>query len=328
MAMFVTRYDFRAPGADPQQRQELFDRSLEQAAYVDQLGQDALMLSEHHGSDDGYLPSPLLVASAFAALTRRIPISISALLVNLHDPVRLAEEIAILDHLTGGRVTYTLGLGYRREEYQMFGRDWADRGALMERNLAVLLAAWRGEEVDVDGVPVRVTPTPFSQPHPFLFYGGGSVAAARRAAAFGLHFQPQNADAALAEAYREACRSHGREPGIVMQPPAGPANVFCAAAPDEFWERWGQHLLADAQGYQAWRAEGAVHHVSDESTTVEEMRAAGVYVVLTPDELIARIETGEISLVASHPACGGLPTEPSWTSLRLICETVMPAVRG
>jgi len=63
---FATRYDFRAPGADPATRQEIFARAVEQAAYVDQHGHDALMVSEHHAADDGYLPSPLLVASALA----------------------------------------------------------------------------------------------------------------------------------------------------------------------------------------------------------------------------------------------------------------------
>src|SRR3954447_14123415 len=87
---FVTRYDFRAPGASPEQRGELFARALEQAAYVDRHGQAALMLSEHHLSADGYLPSPLPVAAAFAAVTERISVSVAALLVNLYDPLRLA----------------------------------------------------------------------------------------------------------------------------------------------------------------------------------------------------------------------------------------------
>src|SRR5262245_54769626 len=110
---FAVRYDFRAPGVAPAARQEIFARAVEQAAYADRHGHDALMVSEHHASDDGYLPSPLLVASAFAAVTQRIPITVSALLVNLYEPVRLAEDIAVRDHLTKRRVTYTSRLGAR-----------------------------------------------------------------------------------------------------------------------------------------------------------------------------------------------------------------------
>src|SRR6478609_9628485 len=316
---FAVRYDFRAPGADAATRQEIFARAIEQAAYVDQHGQDALMVSEHHAADDGYLPSPMLVASAFAAVTSRIPISVSALLVNLYEPVRLAEDIAVLDLLSKGRVSYTFGLGYRPVEYELYDRSWPTRGVDVEERIGQVLDAWANG---------TVTPAPYSQPHPFLFYGGGSPAAAKRAGRLGLNFQPQHASPELKEIYDATCRAAGREPGFVMQAPGGgPANVFCAERPDEFWERYGQHLLADAIAYQEWHGE-AGSYVVDHSRTVEEMRAAGVYAVLTADDLVERCRSGEIRLVTSHPACGGLPAEPSWESLRLISETVLPAVRG
>src|SRR4051812_13946431 len=140
------------------------------------------MLSEHHVSEDGYLPSPIPVAAAFAAVTERIPISIAALLVNLYDPLRLAEDIAVLDHLSGGRGNLTLGLGYRREEYDAFGVAWETRGQDVEERITRMLDAW---------ATGAVTPAPYTDPHPMLFYGGGSEAAARRAARLGLHFQPQ-----------------------------------------------------------------------------------------------------------------------------------------
>lgn len=323
----VIRYDFRAPGADPAQRQALYARSLEQAAYVDQAGFDALMLSEHHTADDGYLPSPVPVAAAMAAVTRRIPITISALLVNFYEPLRLAEDLAVLDHLSAGRVSHTIGLGYRPEEYALFGRPMATRGRDLEARIRVLLQAWTGEEFEHEGRRVRVTPTPYSQPHPFLFYGGGTVAAAQRAARLGLHFQPQHSDPALKEAYDAACREAGREPGFTMLAPPGPANVFCAEDPDAFWAHHGEHLLADAVAYQQWHGTAA-SYVVDTSRTVAEMRSAGVSVVLTPDDLVARCRSGEIALVTSHPACGGLPEEPSWEHLRLVGERVLPALRG
>ena len=316
---FAVRYDFRAPGADAATRQEIFARAVEQAAYVDQHGQDALMVSEHHAADDGYLPSPMLVASAFAAVTSRVPITVSALLVNLYEPVRLAEDIAVLDHLSKGRVSYTFGLGYRPVEYDLYDRSWPTRGADIEERIGQVLDAWASG---------TVTPAPYSQPHPFLFYGGGSPAAAKRAARLGLNFQPQHASPELKELYDATCREAGREPGFVMQAPGGgPANVFCAERPDEFWERYGHHLLADAIAYQEWHGE-AGSYVVDHSKTVEEMRAAGVYVVHTADDLSSCCRSGEVRLVTSHPACGGLPADPSWESLRLICETVLPAVRG
>ena len=141
---FVVRYDLRALGVTPAERSAMYQRAVKQAAYADEHGLDAIMLSEHHMSEDGYLPSPVPVAAAMAAVTRRIPIQIAALLVNLHDPIRLAEDVAVLDLLSGGRVAYTLGLGYRRSEYDLFGAAWASRGADIEARIGVLKQAWSG----------------------------------------------------------------------------------------------------------------------------------------------------------------------------------------
>jgi alkanesulfonate monooxygenase SsuD/methylene tetrahydromethanopterin reductase-like flavin-dependent oxidoreductase (luciferase family) len=329
MTTFVSRFDFRAPGADRATRQELYSRALEQAAYLDEHGHDAILVSEHHASDDGYLPSPLVVAGAVSARTTRVPITVSALLVNFYEPVKLAEDVAVLDLLSAGRVSYTIGLGYRPEEYALFGQSWETRGADIERRIELLLALWRGEAVELDGRQVSTTPLPFSDPHPFLFYGGGSPAAARRAARLGLNFQPNVADKALRDLYLEECRRHGREPGFVLLPPPGPGTVFCAEDPDRFWASYGKHLLADAMAYRAWSSAGATNSlITDDSTTVEELRAGGRYVVLDPDELVRQCRSKELRAVSSHPMCGGLPPDPSWESLRLICERVAPALRS
>ena len=327
MTSFVSRFDFRAPGADRKARQELYARALDQVAYLDEHGHDAVMVSEHHVSDDGYLPSPLLVAAAMVARTKTVPITVSALLVNMYDPVKLAEDVAVLDQLSGGRVSYTFGLGYRPEEYALFGRDWESRGDDIEQRIELLLALWRGEEVSYDGRQVRVTPLPFSDPHPFLFYGGGSRAAARRAARLGLNFQPNVADRSLRDLYNEECRSHGREPGFVLLPPQGPGTVFCAEDPERFWAEYGEHLLADAMAYRAWSGTKNTL-ITDDSTTVEELRAGTRYLVLDPDEMIRQCRERELRAVSCHPLCGGMPEEPSWESVRLICEQVAPALRA
>lgn len=329
MTTFVSRFDFRAPGADRKARQELYTRALDQAAYLDEHGHDAVMVSEHHVSDDGYLPSPLVVAAAMVARTRTVPITVSALLVNMYDPVKLAEDVAVLDHISAGRVSYTLGLGYRPEEYELFGRSWETRGTDIEERIELLLALWRGEEVEHDGRRVRVTPLPFSEPHPFLFYGGGSPAAARRAARLGLNFQPNVADKGLRDLYNDECRNHGREPGFVLLPPPGPGTVFCAEDPERFWAKYGEHLLADAIAYRAWSSAGATNSmITDDSTTVDELRAGGRYLVLDPDEMVRQCRERELRAVSGHPLCGGMPEEPSWESVRLICERVVPALRA
>src|SRR5690242_8787584 len=189
--MFMLRFDMRAPADGPAAIADLYDAAIEMAVWSEQHGAVAIAVSEHHASPDGYLPSPLILATAIAARTSTIPITVAALLVPLHDPVRLAEDMAVLDVISRGRVAHIAGLGYRPEEYAMFGQSLGERGKRMEQCLEVLQQAWTGEELSYDGRAVRVTPRPICPGGPPLMYGGGSKAAARRAERFGLGFFAQ-----------------------------------------------------------------------------------------------------------------------------------------
>lgn len=118
------------------------------AEFADQGGFTAVTGEEHHLAATGWLPSPLILAAAVAGRTRTVRISINALIVPLYDPVRLAEDIAVLDNLAQGRFSFLAGIGYRPREYHAVGKDWARRGALMEHCLSVLLQAWGEEPFD------------------------------------------------------------------------------------------------------------------------------------------------------------------------------------
>src|SRR5262249_60340246 len=158
-------------------------------------------VAEHHGVDDGSLPAPLTLAAAIAGRTRRININIAALLVPLHDPVRLAEELAVLDLASGSRVGFVAGLGYREEEFAMAGVDRKARGRLLEEYVQVLRQAWTGEPFEWHGRTIRVTPRPCSEP--LMLVGGSTAAAARRAARLRLGFFPAIGDAHLADVYHD-----------------------------------------------------------------------------------------------------------------------------
>ncbi len=328
MAVFAVRYDLRCPDDAPVGRSELYGTALEQAAYVDEHGLDDLVISEHHGVPDGYLPSPVPVAAAMAARTTSIRITVAALLLPLYDPLRLAEDTAVVDHVSDGRVSYVFGLGYRPEEYEQLDVDWSRRGQRMEHCLSTLLRAWTGEPFEHEGRTVRVTPAPASDPHPLVMYGGGSEAAARRAGRFGLGFFPQHADEQLAEVYRETAREHGHERAFVVSPPERTGTYLCARDPDRFWEEHGHHLLHEARSYASWQRAGSTSPVHDGSETVAGLRAGDVYRVCTPRELVEVARGGpDDEVITTHPLIGGLPPEASWRSLRLIAEEVVPAVR-
>src|SRR5438128_1573947 len=128
------RFDMRSP-AFGLPTSDLYEAMLDMAAFADSNAFTAIVVSEHHSSEDGYLPSPLIAASAIAARTSRIAITVAALLVPLYEPLKLAEDIAVLDHLSRGRVSYVVGVGYRPDECALFGVDFDWRGAIVENNL-------------------------------------------------------------------------------------------------------------------------------------------------------------------------------------------------
>ena len=128
--MFTMRFDMRAP-AGGASTPELYSAAVDMAAWAEEHGGLACTLSEHHASPDGYMPSPLLLASAMAARTSRMTFMVAAAIIPFYDPVRLAEEMVVLDAISNGRVMYTLALGYRPEEFEMYGiavgRPWEGR---------------------------------------------------------------------------------------------------------------------------------------------------------------------------------------------------------
>lgn len=325
--MFLMRFDMRAPdfGAPIG---ELYRTAIEMAEWGERNGALSVVLSEHHTSTDGYLPSPMVLAAAMASRTSTVPISIGALLLNYADPIRVAEDMAVLDVISGGRVSYTIGLGYRPEEHAMFGIDMAARGTTMERKLDALLRALRSEVFEYEGRQVHVTPPPLNPGGPFIAYGGHSVAAARRAGRFGLALLAEAPNDQLEAAYREACAEAGHEPSMVMVPAEGTVTTaFVATDPDDAWARYGPHLLHDARTYAAWMGDGHRAVSRSDATTVDGLRAEqGPYRIFTPDEAVEHIRThGALGL---HPLCGGLPPALAWESLRLVETEVLPRLSG
>src|SRR5579862_3423411 len=180
--MFSMRFAMRATTGDAAERADLYGALLDMCTWADGRGCVAAVVSEHHGSDDGYLPSPLPVAAAMAARTTALPISVAALMLAFYGPVKLAEDIAIVDLLSRGRVSYVIGIGYRDEEFAMFGVDKRRRGAMAEERVRLLRRLFAGEEVEVGGRRARITPGPFTPGGPPIAGGGGTEPAARRAA--------------------------------------------------------------------------------------------------------------------------------------------------
>lgn len=326
MPMTVVRVNLVDPRA--QALGERYRTALEMAAYADEHGVSTLQTEEHHGAADNWMPAPFTFAGAVFGATRRLAVTVCAAIGPLHDPLRLAEEIAVLDLLSGGRLVTVAGIGYRPEEYAAFGVDFSRRGRLQDELLETLLAAWTGEEFTFRGRRVRVTPRPGTRPHPPLLVGGSSKPAARRAARLGLPFFPSAHLPGLQAYYEAKLAEYGTEGWTMMPAPETPL-LHLADDPDRAWAAYGEHFLHEARAYASWQAasHGAVRSaVTSAASTVAELRAEGVYRILTPDECVAYAAGGAPSLVL-HPLAGGMPLDEGWRSLRLFGENVLPRLK-
>lgn len=140
----------RVPGPDPR-----FSDLVPLAEAAEAAGFDAFWVSEHHNFDGAYLPSPLIALAAAAAATTRITLGTGLVLGPLSHPLRLAEDAAVVDHLSGGRLVLGIGNGYAPREFAMFGVPMANRGVRLEETVAILRQAWRGEPFSFDGSVYR-----------------------------------------------------------------------------------------------------------------------------------------------------------------------------
>jgi alkanesulfonate monooxygenase SsuD/methylene tetrahydromethanopterin reductase-like flavin-dependent oxidoreductase (luciferase family) len=215
---FGVAFDFRnPPGIDGLSNAQLYAEILEQAAFVDSLGFDLVWLTEHHFVDDGYLPSFVAAAGAIAARTKRVRISTDVALMPFHHPLRLAEDVAVLDNLSGGRMELGVGMGYAAHEFAAFGIPRAQRVSRTEEAIHVLRQAWspepvrfRGKRHAFDGV--QVYPKPVQAGGIPLWMAAQSTAGAERAAAFGMNLLPQGTRATTLDPWRAGLRARGSDP--------------------------------------------------------------------------------------------------------------------
>lgn len=248
-------YDFRNPASAERSNEALYAEAIDQIAWAEQLGYGSVWLTEHHFVDDGYTPSPLVILGAVAARTREMMLSTSLMLLPLADPLRLAEDAATLQILSGGRFALGVGGGYRPLEFEAFHREISHRPSLIEESVRLLRRAWAGESVKHSGrrfqVPdVRITPVPATPPR--LLIGGMAEPAIERAARLGDGFlSTQNAHIPI---YLDAVERVGRDPATVSVH-AG-QWVIIDEDPEATWARIGDHALYQLNEYIGWGAFG------------------------------------------------------------------------
>lgn len=317
-------FDMRAPDFGAPVR-DLYAAALDMAVFAETIGMDQIGLMEHHGTDDGYLSNPFVMGAAVAARTREIRISLGAVVLPLHDPLKVAEDIALLDNISGGRIEVIFGAGYVPYEFDRFRVSLKDRAKLMDEGIEIILRALQGERYLAEGREIFVRPAPVQDPREILFVGGGVKAAAERAARFDLGFAPINPK--LFPHYIERMQELGRTPRK-MHGTARPLAVHLAENVEEGWSVLMPHALHAANAYASWSGtEGTRGSAFNEMNTAEKVRDGKVFRVMTPAELleyVASLPAGRA--IGFQPILGGLSPVHAWKSLKLL-EGIMPEIR-
>jgi alkanesulfonate monooxygenase SsuD/methylene tetrahydromethanopterin reductase-like flavin-dependent oxidoreductase (luciferase family) len=318
----VLRFNFASPQGDPRTQSELLRAALELALWGESHGIPSISVDEHHATGHGWSCNPIMAASMFLARTTTLIASVDCALGPLWNPVRLAEDIALVDNMSRGRLLTTVGLGYRTIEYDALGVDFGRRGELMDDLVERMLSVWSGA-----GADAGVCTGTWTRPHPPLFVGGGSRATARRAARFRLPLSLADHLPEIAAYYRDLCLEAGIKPLVVMPAAINRGMIFLHEDPDRAWAELGDHILWEAVTYGGWSVEQrSLMHLPG-VRTLDEVKASGRYRFLTPDQLIAEVRDAEdYGPLVMHPLVGGMPVDEAWKSVQLLTDKVLPAL--
>jgi alkanesulfonate monooxygenase SsuD/methylene tetrahydromethanopterin reductase-like flavin-dependent oxidoreductase (luciferase family) len=313
--------DMRNPPAWRRSSSHHYGRWLERIEEAERLGADAVWLTEHHFFDDGYLPQCWTFAAAIAARTANMRIGTAVALLPLHQAVELAEQIAIVDIISGGRVEPGFGLGYRKPEYDAFGGDFKHRYSVFAERITAIRAFW-GE---TPGAARAITPPPVQRPVP-MWGGFGGPMGARLAGRLGLGLQSLNPE--LLAPYVEGLEEAALDPAEARMSQA--VEFFLTDDPERAWAAIEPHVVHRWESYNRYMFEGP----SRESRAAEYFDMATVtdrIMIGTAEQVATSIRgrVGDLPVTdlyawSDYP---GLPDDAVDQHIRLTFEELAPLLR-
>jgi probable F420-dependent oxidoreductase len=314
------------------------DEVIAEAQMAEESGFDACFFGEHHQDKDGFLPSPLIVATAVAAQTRRLKVGTSVILLPLHHPVRVAEDVITLDLVSKGRVILGVGIGYQAADFRAFGVPLKERVTLFEEGVAIIRQCWSGEPFSFHGQHytlegVQIRPRPYQQPAPPLWIGASVLAAVRRAGRLGDAFvATPSTDLAstvrLVEAYHQAAMQAGRQPRVVLM-----RDAWVAQSRAEAEAVYGPEVMTAYRYYWENRL-AEFRNMGPETEFTLQNLAADRLILGDPETCVREFQrwheaTGAdyVLLRLRHAHSGGPAHDKIMQALKLFGEKVLPYCR-
>lgn len=316
-------FDLRNPPIWRQDPARLHAFTLELCEEADQLGIDSLWFTEHHKFDDDYLTQPLTFAAAVAARTRRARIGTAILVAPLHHPAKLAEEAALVDLISGGRLDLGMGAGYRAPEFELYGASMERRYAQTDERVVQLRKLWS------EG---GVTPRPVQDPVP-LWLGYLGPQGAGRAGTLGVGLLTANAE--MWPHYREALVNAGHDPSTGRM--AGGIQGWVSNDPEADWPWVKEHLAYQLDSYRRHMVEGTgqppPRAVDPDRIRTKEPRAYIDYFFHeTPTAMVERVRDytagAPVETVYFWASLGGMSEARARENVEMICNKLAPLLRS
>lgn len=323
--------DFRNPPGSGLEFAELYGEMFRQIEFLESAGFDSVWLTEHHFTDDGYLPAIMPMLAAIAARTRRIAIGTYVLLTPFYHPLRLAEDAAVIDVIANGRLRLGLGTAYRAEEFAGFELSRKQRLGRTLETIEIMRRAWTGERFSFAGrhfnfKDVRVLPRPVSRPHPEILWGGMTPRAIERGAELGLSFACNLGPREIA-IYEDKLRALGKDPAAFNI--VNNRVVYVADSADQAWSEIEPALMYQAELYGKWLGEAAGADQNWIVPDAERLRKNSVIGTAAEvrgrlAEIIGQSRMTEMILIMQLP---GLAPAKAMRSLERFAREVLPKLR-
>lgn len=308
--------------------------AVEEVVYGEELGFSSAFIQERHLVKDCYWPSPLSIAAQFLARTSRIKIGTAVMILPFYHPARVAEEISTLDNLSGGRFIAGLALGYKADEFLLYGISMKDRGARFEEAMAIvkeLLAKGRGK---FEGKYFSLEcadfePKPFTKPYPSLWVGGWGPLMLKRAAVFGdAWFPGVSANLTQLLERKKVFLRHRQAAGLEL-PSEWPLirDVVIAETSSQAHDLAKNFLHPFYHKVYAggWKHQFIPEDIASDFDRLKEER----FIIGDPDEVIAGIKHFEEKYGANNLICrfsfGDMPHENIMRELKLFSKFILPA---
>jgi probable F420-dependent oxidoreductase len=311
-----------------------YTEALDEVTKAEELGFDSVWMEEHHSVTNHYWPSPLVVLAGFATRTSRLTLGTDILVAAFHNPVRLAEDAAVLDVMSGGRLTLGIAIGYKPDEFSLYGVELEKRGARFEEQLAIIKGLWTQERISFKGayyaVDGRLEPKPVTKPHPPVWIGGWGDITLRRAATLADNWIPgPTADLkrllAGKERFLDNRRAAGRSQPITEWPLT--RDLIIADTDRKARELAEAHIMI---AYRKEYAGGWRHPFIDASIATDLDRLMeDRFIIGGPDQCVRKVRRFVEEYGMTHLICRtffpGMPHEHIMRELQLIAREVAPA---